>query len=46
MINNIQVTNETGIEISYSYIFEDPQELVYFAFCLPWSYKENQVITL
>lgn len=39
----LQIQHETGINFTFTHVFNDPLETVYFAFTYPWSYTDNQV---
>ncbi|EGR26958.1 zinc carboxypeptidase family protein, putative [Ichthyophthirius multifiliis] len=41
-IANTIVQTENGMDITFTYTFQDTDELVYFAFTYPWSYTDNQ----
>ncbi|EAS00690.3 zinc carboxypeptidase family protein (macronuclear) [Tetrahymena thermophila SB210] len=41
-VANTVIQHETGIDFTFSHVFQDPEEVVYFAFTYPWSYQDNQ----
>lgn len=42
----MNIDTDKGIEITFKHTISVSDQVVYFAFCPPWSYEEDQVIIL